>query len=145
MEVMQTDHVQLLPPGHVNCNKENITGLLKNNGFTVKDIVTMNPSLDLTYIRNEIEKESQSVSKKAAVSLFDLIFQESTFDSLQNSMRKNRMGGNMVVVAKRMTDYIFQESSNGINLLVTLNPSIKMRTTHGNKVPFRTRGIRWNG
>lgn len=101
-EVMHTDHVQLLPPGHVNLyNKENITSLLKNNGFIVKDIVTMNPSLDLTYIRNEIEKESQSVSKKAAVSLFDLIFQESTFDSMLNSMRKNRMGGNMVVVAKK--------------------------------------------
>ena len=101
-DVMNTDHVQLLPPGHVNLyNKENITVLLKNNGFIVKDIVTMNPSLDLTYIRNEIEKQSQSVSKKAAVSLFDLIFQESTFDSMQNFMRKNRMGGNMVVVAKK--------------------------------------------
>ena len=101
-EVMQTDHVQSLPSGHVNLyNKENITGLLKNNDFIVKDIVRMNPSLDLTYIRNEIEKESQSVSQKAAVSLFDLIFQESTFDSMQNSMRKNRMGGNMVVVAKK--------------------------------------------
>ena len=101
-EVMQTDHVQLLPPGHVNLyNKENITDLLKNNGFAVIDIVTMNPSLDLTYIRNEIEKESESVSKKAAISLLDLIFKEDTFDSMQNSMRKNRMGGNMVVVAKK--------------------------------------------
>ena len=99
---MHTDHVQLLPPGHVNLyNKENITGPLKNNGFIVKDIVTMNPSLDLTYIRNEIEKESQSVSKKAAISLLDVIFQEDTFDFIQNSMRKNRMGGNMVVVAKK--------------------------------------------
>lgn len=101
-EVMNTDHVQLLPPGHVNLyNKENITSLLKNQGFIVKDIVTMNPSLDLTYIRNEIEKESESVSKKAAISLLDLIFKEDTFDSMQNSMRKNRMGGNMVVVAKK--------------------------------------------
>lgn len=101
-EVMHTDHVQLLPPGHVNLyNKENITDLLKNNGFAVIDIVTMNPSLDLTYIRNEIEKESQSVSKKAAISLLDVIFQEDTFDFIQNSMRKNRMGGNMVVVAKK--------------------------------------------
>jgi SAM-dependent methyltransferase len=101
-EVMNTDHVQLLPPGHVNLyNKENITSLLKNNGFAVIDIVTMNPSLDLTYIRNEIEKEPQSVSKKAAISLLDVIFQEDTFDFIQNSMRKNQMGGNMVVVAKK--------------------------------------------
>lgn len=101
-KVMRTDHVQLLPPGHVNLyNKENITSLLKNHGFTVKDIVTMNPSLDLTYIRDEIGKETESVSKNAANSLLDLIFQQDTFDFIQNSMRNSQMGGNMLVVAKK--------------------------------------------
>ncbi len=102
-EVMQTAHVQLLPPGHVNLyNTENITDLLNKYGFSVKDIVTMNPSLDLTYIRNEVEKDSESVSKIAAISLLDAILQDDLFELMQNEMRKNKMGGNMVVVAQKI-------------------------------------------
>lgn len=101
-QVMDSEHVQLLPPGHVNLyNKDNISNLLTRYGFSVEDIVTMNPSLDLTYIRNEIEKEMDSVSKKAANLLLDIIFEEENFKSIQTSMRKNLMGGNMVVIAKK--------------------------------------------
>ena len=52
-------------------------------------------------IRYEAMAMMEKTHPKAAISLLDVIFQEDTFDFIQNSMRKNRMGGNMVVVAKK--------------------------------------------
>ena len=49
--VANTEHVQLLPPGHVNLlNIKSISKLLKNNGFSRKNYFTLNPSLDVDYV-----------------------------------------------------------------------------------------------
>ena len=69
--VANTEHVQLLPPGHVNLlNIKSISKLLKNNGFSLKNYFTLNPSLDVDYVLklksrekvNRLSEESYLVS-----------------------------------------------------------------------------------
>ena len=57
---MDTEHVQLLPPGHVNLyNKHNINKVLSRNGFETLSVSTLNPSLDLSYLKNQFESEKK--------------------------------------------------------------------------------------
>ena len=101
---MGTDHIQLLPPGHVNLyNKTNINLLLKRCGFQIEKIYTMNPILDLSYVRyvfkSEIDDDSHSaraLRELLGVCLSD----EGILQPLVDNMRANLLGGNMLVVAR---------------------------------------------
>ena len=102
-EVMWKDHVQLLPPGHVNLyNTKNISIVLQRNGFEVVDIKTMNPLLDLTYIKDALEKlgEPSDLGSRAARKLMELVLSERTWAAVESEMRSSLMAGNMVVIAR---------------------------------------------
>lgn len=103
-KVMSDCHVQLLPPGHVNLyNVKNIKTLLGRHGFEVVDIRTMNPMLDLSYIRSVLEdRNNQSdVTWRAAMMLMDVVLATENWSAVQDYMRSHRMAGNMVVVARK--------------------------------------------
>ena len=100
--VMREDHVQLLPPGHVNLyNKDNIEIVLNNNNFSIESIETLNPSLDLTYIRSVVEGIGSNRSTRAAKELLELLTNEDLFERTLETMRDKKMAGNMLVVAKK--------------------------------------------
>ena len=102
--VMGVEHVQLLPPGHVNLyNSKNIVTILERNGFIVEDIKTINPLLDLTYIKNVLESvdDVNSILGRAASKLIEIVFLEENLPIIENTMRNRLMAGNMVVVAKK--------------------------------------------
>ena len=102
--VMGKDHVQLLPPGHVNLyNTGNISGLLHQYGFEVIEIKTMNPALDLTYIDNTVKNRMNFdiLSDRALSILMDLVLNDEVLPALEVLMRKRLFAGNMVVISRR--------------------------------------------
>ncbi|MCZ8157125.1 MAG: class I SAM-dependent methyltransferase [Leptospira sp.] len=99
--VMRTTHVQLLPPGHVNLyNTENIKILLKNAGFEIVDIQTLNASLDISYVLKNYKKDQYSPLEEFLISRLsnDHIF----FDLFNDYLVKTKSAGNMLVVAKKV-------------------------------------------
>lgn len=102
--VMGDNHVQLLPPGHVNLyNVQNIRILLNVNGFEVEDIKTMNPMLDLTYIHNVFKNldVEQDLFGRASKRLMDIVLNEKNLPSILKFMEYNLMAGNMIIVARK--------------------------------------------
>jgi SAM-dependent methyltransferase len=100
-KVMDKDHVQLLPPGHVNLyNVDNISTVLGRCNFSLIAIHTLNPSLDLSYIDNVIRYQSDSECRRAANMLLRLVTSEVLYPAVEEYMINHRLGGNMVVIAK---------------------------------------------
>jgi len=94
-------HVQILPPGHVNLyGRDNIALLLEQTGMEVVDILTLNGSLDISYVKKQLENglltdlDTGRFLKKA---VNDTVFCEILTDYL----KKQQMAGNMLVVAKK--------------------------------------------
>ena len=104
--VADTEHVQILPPGHVNLmNIDNITILLRKSGFKLKTSVTMNPSLDVDYLlKNALSNDIIRTNLGAFLfsSLRDKLFR-SQFETI---LKDNKMAGNIVVVAQKVTNSI---------------------------------------
>ena len=99
---MREDHVQLLPPGHVNLyNKDNIKFILSDNNFSIESIETLNPSLDLTYITSVVEELESNKSNRAAKALLELLTHQNLVERTLEIMRDEKMAGNMLVVAKK--------------------------------------------
>ena len=92
------DHVQILPPGHVNLYNKNNIGLVFKKKFIIKDIVTLNGSLDISYIikfvynRNDIN------------SFFwkEFLNNNEIRTNLAKKISKLKLAGNMVVVLKKI-------------------------------------------
>lgn len=103
-KVMREEHVQILPPGHVNLyNTENITILLERSGWKVEAIHTLNPSLDLSYISKMLgteESRDNSFHAKSGSIFHEMLLDEDFFDVVCKQMRSKRMGGNMLVIAR---------------------------------------------
>ncbi|WCL51216.1 class I SAM-dependent methyltransferase [Leptospira sp. GIMC2001] len=98
--VMETDHVQLLPPGHVNLyNSKNIKIILEKTGFQVVDIQTLNASLDISYILKNYIKDSYSPLEKFILNRLkdDSIF----FESFNDYLVQTKSAGNMLVIARK--------------------------------------------
>jgi len=102
-EIMGKEHVQLLPPGHVNLyNTKNISTLLNQCGFSVEGIHTLNPSLDLTYIKNvfSVDENLETMYSRAANKLLELILSKENFPALEKALRKQLYAGNMIVISR---------------------------------------------
>ncbi len=102
--VMDTEHVQLLPPGHVNLyNTYNINKLLLRNGFETLSVSTLNPSLDLSYLKNrfESEKNLDSKEKRFIFEMYKLLDDCKISEVVVAKLRENKSAGNMVVVARK--------------------------------------------
>ena len=98
-KVMDDNHVQLLPPGHVNLyNSRNIVTLLNNNGFELIDILTLNPSLDISYIKKKLKDKKTTNFEEV---FLELLSETDFNDIFKNYLIKKRMAGNMFVIARK--------------------------------------------
>ena len=103
-KIMDTEHVQLLPPGHVNLyNVENIGIILGMNGFSVVEIETLNPSLDMSYLANFFSDTSlgETPSLRASRLLLDTLLEKDLFPHISSKFKDKKFAGNMVVVAQK--------------------------------------------
>jgi 2-polyprenyl-3-methyl-5-hydroxy-6-metoxy-1,4-benzoquinol methylase len=103
-KVMEAEHVQLLPPGHVNLyNVENIKIILAMNGFSVIKIETLNPSLDLSYLVDVFNDTSlnETPSVRASRILLEALLEQDLFSHVTSKFRDKKFAGNMVVSAQK--------------------------------------------
>ena len=98
----QKNHIQILPPGHVNLmNIGNISILMDRHGFELLNHFTLNPSLDIDYVLKAAQKEHiapQNVGVFLDVMLADTAFRL----SFENLLKNKKMAGNIVVVARKL-------------------------------------------
>ncbi len=96
-------HVQILPPGHVNLMNEKCLGiLLQKNGFVVTETHTLNPSLDISYVRKLVETGSVDPCRIGTF-LKEAILEEDFEEILSEYLIKKRQAGNFLVVAQMDT------------------------------------------
>ena len=99
--IANTEHVQLLPPGHVNLlNIKSISTLLKNNGFSLKNHYTLNPSLDIDYVLKLKSKENKSNARQESY-LFSLLLNTKFRADFERILKKHKKAGNILVVAQK--------------------------------------------
>ncbi|MBO6560159.1 MAG: class I SAM-dependent methyltransferase [Nisaea sp.] len=92
-------HVQILPPGHVNLlNTKNIVRLLEKNGFGVRDQMTLNPSLDISYVLKLLDSDPVVAGRTDAF-LQNAIKDPEFQDMLSDYLVQKRMAGNVVTCA----------------------------------------------
>lgn len=106
-KIMNKEHIQLLPPGHVNLyNKKNIKLFVEKMNFKVLDILTLNASLDLTYIKKEINvllnqnKINEQLSNYISYQQ-SLLENPVIFESISSYLIDQREAGNMVVILQK--------------------------------------------
>ena len=97
-----TDHVQILPPGHINLfNLKSIEVLLKNVGFELLDAHTLNGFLDVTYVRKLLAQGKSEYLHRAGTFIADRINDDDFCQALAGALVASRLGGNILIVAKR--------------------------------------------
>ena len=95
------NHVQLLPPGHVNLfNCNNISILLKRFGFELIEYQTPNGTLDVSYIKKLIADNSDYDLNLGRFFL-DNIEKENFSEEFSKMLVNTKKAGNMLVVARR--------------------------------------------
>lgn len=95
--VAKEDHIQILPPGHVNLYNISNIGLIFGKDFKVKDIFTLNGSLDVSYIKKFVSR------KKDINSIFwnKFLKNKEASANLAKEISKNNLAGNMMVILKK--------------------------------------------
>lgn len=95
--VAKENHVQILPPGHVNLYNTSNIDLVFGKSFKVKDIITLNGSLDVSYIKKFVSE------KKDINSIFwsKFLSNKQASANLANEISKNNLAGNMMVIIKK--------------------------------------------
>ena len=105
--IMNKEHIQLLPPGHVNLyNKDNIKLLAKRHKFNALDVLTLNASLDLTYVKKEIDLILNKNEINEQLSNFinyqqTLLKNPLVFEAISSYLIGQREAGNMVVILQK--------------------------------------------
>jgi SAM-dependent methyltransferase len=98
----QENHVQILPPGHVNLmNIDSISILLNRHGFELLDHFTLNPSLDIDYVL-KAARQGHIIPQNLGIFL-DTMLVEITFrGAFEDLLREKKLAGNIVVVARKL-------------------------------------------
>lgn len=95
------DHVQLLPPGHINLfNPDSIGILLKRHGFEVVEMQTPNGSLDVSYIEKLIDG-TDKYDHNLGNFLRSKLKQESFKSGFANLISSTGCAGNVFVIARK--------------------------------------------
>ncbi len=96
------EHEQLSPPTHLNLmNEKAIRILLSKNGFLPIRAMTLNASIDITYVKNLIEK-NRARPEKLGIFLRNELYNPSFEKFLERYLIENNKAGNIVMVAKKM-------------------------------------------
>lgn len=100
--VAGTDHVQLLPPGHINLfNLASIRVLLERAGLTLVDYQTPNGTLDVSYVRKLLAEGNEHYRNNAGAFIADRIDDDEFAAALADALVASRQAGNIVVIAQR--------------------------------------------
>lgn len=100
-EIAKENHIQILPPGHVNLmNEQNIKILLNNNKMKLINSYTLNGSLDISYVKKLITSNEVN-DKNIGVYLKDKLFDERFESMLEQYLVETRQAGNIVIIARK--------------------------------------------
>ena len=103
-EIAQKDHLQLLPPGHINLfNIKGIQYLLEETGFSIVDHHTPNRSLDVSYIKKLLtQNNSAPYRERLGQFLAPLLENDSLFtEHFSASLSRGKQAGNILVIAQK--------------------------------------------
>ncbi|MEM9400232.1 MAG: aminotransferase class III-fold pyridoxal phosphate-dependent enzyme [Verrucomicrobiota bacterium] len=96
-----TNHVQILPPGHVNLfNKKSIRALLGKHHFHINSSQTLNPSLDIGYVK-KLLIEDMSYENKIGTYFKSLLNEPDFAHSFCDYLIKKHQAGNILVIASQ--------------------------------------------
>lgn len=94
-------HVQILPPGHVNLmNLKSLQVLISNNRFKLLSTVTLNASLDISYVKKLIENNTVD-TERIGLFLKEILYDADFEVMFEQYLINKRMGGNIVVVIEK--------------------------------------------
>ena len=100
-QVAGKDHVQLLPPGHINLfNRESVQILMERHGFEVAQIQTPNGTLDVSYIEKltaDTDKYDQNLGHFLRESLQNDEFKQGFCELISSTV----FAGNVFVIARK--------------------------------------------
>ena len=102
-EIAQKDHLQLLPPGHINLfNIKGIQYLLEHTGFSIVDHQTPNGSLDVSYIKKLLtQNNSAPYRERLGPFLTPLLENDPLFaEHFSVSLSHGKQAGNILVIAR---------------------------------------------
>jgi hypothetical protein len=100
--VMGTEHVQILPPGHINLfNPKSAECLLKRHGFEVVEIQTPNGSLDVSYVEKNIGM-SDVYDTNIGRFLINNLRNEKFKDQFVRLISDTQRAGNIFVIARKL-------------------------------------------
>ena len=105
-DIAQQDHIQLLPPGHINLfNLKAIQHLLKEAGFSIVEHQTPNGSLDVSYVKKLLaQKKSAPYRERLGPFLTPLLENDPLFgEHFAASLSHGKQAGNILVIAKRLS------------------------------------------
>ncbi|MFY8326060.1 class I SAM-dependent methyltransferase [Pseudoalteromonas sp. ZZD1] len=99
-QIAGTEHVQILPPGHINLfNLDSINVLLEKSGFKLVDYFTLNGSLDVSYVQKFLlENSSNSIGEFLQTQIYNEQF-ASGFSQLLSDCK---LAGNIFVIAQKV-------------------------------------------
>jgi 2-polyprenyl-3-methyl-5-hydroxy-6-metoxy-1,4-benzoquinol methylase len=96
-------HVQLLPPGHVNLlSPASIRILLAETGFETVEMHTLNPSLDISYVRKLVEGGDTEAARRLGPFLAEALTRPDFAAGFAEALKAARMAGNVLVLARRI-------------------------------------------
>lgn len=96
------NHVQLLPPGHVNLLNEHCAKiLLERHSFEIVDTFTLNASLDIGYVKKLIANNEVDM-QRLGLFLKDEIYNADFERLLESYLIEHKKAGNIVVVARKV-------------------------------------------
>jgi len=101
--VAKKEHMQLLPPGHVNLlNPKSINLLLERNGFKVKEMLTLNASLDISYVlKYFVNSDITSTQDPLGLYFANKLKNDDNFNSaFENYLVENTEAGSVLTVAQ---------------------------------------------
>ncbi|WP_430456144.1 class I SAM-dependent methyltransferase [Rheinheimera sp.] len=101
-KVAGVDHVQLLPPGHINLfNLQSIKRVLLDADLELVEYFTPNGTLDVSYVKKLLQNGTPEYIKNAGNFFYQHIEDDSFLAAFAKLLTDTKYAGNIVVVARK--------------------------------------------
>lgn len=102
-DIASKNHVQLLPPGHVNLlNPRSAEILLDSNNMKLISLETMNPQLDIGYVLKFLKKHHSNSTDPLGRYFLELLSENQLFKtSFESFLKDEKYAGNMLAVCTK--------------------------------------------